>query len=332
MQPRKQRTELDIVSRNRMMLFTGGANIPLAEEVAEVLGVALGDLERSSFANGELYVRPGESVRGADCYVMQSHCQPMNDNIMEQLITIDALKRASARRITAVMPYFGYSRQDKKVRPREPISARLVGDLFMTAGADRLVSVDLHTGQLQGFIHKPFDSLTALPIITDYLSERLDGPTTVLSPDAGGVKRAERYARFLDASVAFVYKRRDPTQHNVSSALEMAGSVAGRHVVIVDDIIDTAGTVTNAAEMVRDQGAISVRIAATHGVFSEPAVDRIKNAPVEEVIVTNTLPVSAEALELDKIQVLSIAPILAETLQAIFMDSSVSEIFLGENA
>jgi ribose-phosphate pyrophosphokinase len=315
-----------------MMLFTGGANIPLAEEVAEVLGVALGDLERSSFANGELYVRPGESVRGADCYVMQSHCQPMNDNIMEQLITIDALKRASARRITAVMPYFGYSRQDKKVRPREPISARLVGDLFMTAGADRLVSVDLHTGQLQGFIHKPFDSLTALPIITDYLSERLDGPTTVLSPDAGGVKRAERYARFLDASVAFVYKRRDPTQHNVSSALEMAGSVAGRHVVIVDDIIDTAGTVTNAAEMVRDQGAISVRIAATHGVFSEPAVDRIKNAPVEEVIVTNTLPVSAEALELDKIQVLSIAPILAETLQAIFMDSSVSEIFLGENA
>jgi ribose-phosphate pyrophosphokinase len=315
-----------------MMLFTGGANIPLAEEVAEVLGVALGDLERDQFANGELYVRPAESVRGADCYVMQSHCQPMNDNIMEQLITIDALKRASARRITAVMPFFGYSRQDKKVRPREPITARLVGDLFMTAGADRLVSVDLHTGQLQGFIHKPFDSLTALPIITDYLSERLEGPTTVLSPDAGGVKRAERYARFLDASVAFVYKRRDPSLHNVSAALDMAGSVTGRHVVIVDDIIDTAGTVTNAAEMVRDQGAISVRIAATHGVFSEPAVDRIKNAPVEEVIVTNTLPVSAEALELDKIQVLSIAPILAETLQAIFMDSSVSEIFLGENA
>jgi ribose-phosphate pyrophosphokinase len=202
----------------------------------------------------------------------------------------------------------------------------------MTAGADRLVSVDLHTGQLQGFIHKPFDSLTALPIITEYLAERLDGPTTVLSPDAGGVKRAERYARFLDASVAFVYKRRDPTEHNVSSALAMAGSVKDRHVVIVDDIIDTAGTVTNAAEMVHAQGAISVRIAATHGVFSDPAVDRIKNAPVEEVIVTNTLPVSSEALELDKVQVLSIAPILAETLQAIFMDSSVSEIFLGENA
>jgi ribose-phosphate pyrophosphokinase len=315
-----------------MMLFTGGANIPLAEEVAEVLGVSLGELERSHFANGEIYVRPAESVRGADCYVMQSHCEPINDHIMEQLITIDALNRASARRITAVMPFFGYSRQDKKVRPREPITARLVGDLFMTAGADRLVSVDLHTGQLQGFIHKPFDSLTALPIITDYLAQKLNGQTTVVSPDAGGVKRAERYARFLDASVAFVYKRRDPVRHNVSEALELAGSVAGRHVVIVDDIIDTAGTVANAAEMVRDQGATSVRIAATHGVFSEPALDLLKNAPVEEVIVTNTLPVSPEVLELDKVQVLSIAPILAETLQAIFMDSSVSEIFLGENA
>ena len=323
---------MDIVSRNRMMLFTGGANIALAEEVAEVLGVSLGELERSRFANGEIYVRPAESVRGADCYVMQSHCEPINDNIMEQLITIDALNRASARRITAVMPFFGYGRQDKKVRPREPITARLVGDLFMTAGADRLVSVDLHTGQLQGFIHKPFDSLTALPIITDYLSERIDGPTTVVSPDAGGVKRAERYARFLDGDVAVVYKRRDPVQHNVSEALEMAGTVAGRHAVIVDDIIDTAGTVTNAAELVREQGASSVRIAATHGVFSEPAIDLLKNAPVEEVIVTNTLPVSQEVLELDKVQVLSIAPILAETLQAIFMDSSVSEIFLGENA
>lgn len=315
-----------------MMLFTGGANLPLAEEVAETLGVSLGELERSRFADGQIYVRPAESVRGADCFVMQSHCDPVNDHIMEQLITIDALKRASARQITAVMPYYGYARQDKKVRPREPITARLIGDLFMTAGADRLVSVDLHTGQLQGFIHKPFDSLTALPIITDHISGRVDGPITVLSPDAGGVKRAERYARFLDGDVAVVYKRRDPEQHNVSEALEMAGTVAGRHVIIVDDIIDTAGTVTNAAELVREEGAASVRIAATHGVFSEPAVDLLKNAPVEEVIVTNTLPVAPDVLELDKVQVLSIAPILAETLQAIFMESSVSEIFLGENA
>ena len=205
---------MDIVSRNRMMVFTGGANVPLAEEVAEVLGIQLGSLSRSRGAIGEIYVRPNESVRGADCFVMQSHSVPINDNIMEQLITIDALKRASAGSITAVMPFFGYSRQDKKVLPREPITARLVSDLLMKAGADRLVSVDLHTGQLQGFISKPFDSLTAMPIITDYLSDKLEGKTTVLSPDAGGVKRAERYARHLDASVAFIYKRRDPSEHN----------------------------------------------------------------------------------------------------------------------
>lgn len=323
---------MDIVSRNRMMLFTGGANEPLAEEVAEVLGIQVGSLSRSTFANGEIYVRPDESVRGADCFVIQSHCDPMNDNIMEQLITIDALKRASARSITAVMPFFGYSRQDKKVLPREPITARLVGDLFMTAGADRLVSVDLHTGQLQGFISKPFDSLTALPIITDYLADKIEGKTTVVSPDAGGVKRAERYARHMDASVAFIYKRRDATEHNESAALSMAGRVTDRHVVIVDDMIDTAGTVCNAAEMVREYGARSVRIAATHAIFSDPAIDRIKNASLDEVIVTNTLPVSQDVQSLDVVKVLSIAPILAETLHAIFMDSSVSEIFLGENA
>jgi len=323
---------VDIVSRNRMMLFTGGANEPLAEEVAEVLGIQVGSLSRSTFSNGEIYVRPDESVRGSDCFVIQSHCEPMNDNIMEQLITIDALKRASARSITAVMPFFGYSRQDKKVLPREPITARLIGDLFMTAGADRLVSVDLHTGQLQGFISKPFDSLTALPIITDYLADKIEGKTTVVSPDAGGVKRAERYARHMDASVAFIYKRRDPTEHNESAALSMAGRVTDRHVVIVDDMIDTAGTVCNAAEMVREYGARSVRIAATHAIFSEPAIDRIKNAPLDEVIVTNTLPVSQDVEALDVVKVLSIAPILAETLHAIFMDSSVSEIFLGENA
>jgi len=323
---------VDIVSRNRMMVFTGSANEPLAEEVVDVLGIKLGKVERSTFANGEIYVRPGESVRGADCFVIQSHCAPINDNIMEQLITIDALRRASARRITAVIPFLGYSRQDKKVMPREPITARLMADLFMEAGADRLVSVDLHTGQLQGFISKPWDSLTALPIITDYLATKLNGKTTVLSPDSGGVKRAEKYARHLGASVAFVYKRRDPAEHNESEALSMAGKVTDRHVVIVDDMIDTAGTVCNAAEMMKEFGAKSVRIAATHGIFSDPALDRIKNAPIEEIIVTNTLPVSSDIASLDNVQVLSIAPILAETLQAIFMDSSVSEIFLGENA
>ncbi len=324
---------MDVVSRNRMMLFSGGANLPLADDVSEMLGISLGKLELSQFANGELYARPLESVRGADCFVIQSHSSPINDHIMEQLITIDALRRASARRITAVMPFYGYARQDKKVLPREPITARLVGDLFMTAGADRLVSVDLHTGQLQGFIQKPFDHLTAIPMIADYVADQIEGRIAVLSPDAGGVKRAERYARRLgDASVAFIYKRRDPNEHNVSQALSMAGRVKDKHVVIVDDMIDTAGTVCNAAEMMREYGALSVRIAATHAILSDPAIDRLKNAPIDEVIVTNTLPVSDDALALDKLVVLSIAPIVAEALQAIFMDSSVSEIFLGDNA
>ena len=323
---------MDIVSRSRLMLFSGSTNQELAHDVADLLGIRLGRLETSTFANGEIYARPNESVRGTSCFVIQSHTYPINDAIIEQLIIIDALRRASARRITAVMPFYGYSRQDKKVLPREPISARLMGDLFMTAGADRLVSVDLHTGQLQGFVSKPFDHLTALPIIVDYLQDQIDGKLTGVSPDAGGVKRAEKYARRLDGSVAFIYKRRDPDQHNVSAALDMSGKVEGRHVVIVDDMIDTAGTVTNAAEMMRERGALSVRIAATHAVLSEPAVDRLKNAPIEEVIVTNTLPVPEVALELDKLKVLSIGPILAEALQAIFMDSSVSEIFLGDNA
>jgi ribose-phosphate pyrophosphokinase len=322
---------VDVVSRHRMMLFTGGSNAALAEEVADILGLRLGGLHRSTFANGEIYVRPTESVRGADCFVMQSHSHPINENIMEHFISIDALKRASARRITAVMPFYGYSRQDKKVLPREPITARLVGDLFVTAGADRLVSVDLHTGQLQGFVPIPFDHLTALPIITDYLRGRIDGPTVVVSPDAGGVKRAERYARHLDASVAFVYKRREAEQHNVSTALDVSGQVEGHHIVIVDDMIDTAGTITNAAELIRERGALSVRIAATHAILSDPAVDRLKNAPIEEVIVTNTLPVPDDVAALDRFKVLSIAPILSEALHAIFMESSVSEIFLGDN-
>ncbi len=322
---------MDVVSRHRMMLFTGGASAALAEEVVDTLGIRLGGLHRSTFANGEIYVRPTESVRGSDCFVMQSHSHPINDNIIEQLITIDALRRASARRITAVMPFYGYSRQDKKVLPREPITARLMGDLFVTAGADRLVSVDLHTGQLQGFVPIPFDHLTALPIITDYLRTRIEGPTVVVSPDAGGVKRAERYARHLDASVAFVYKRREADQHNVSSARDVSGQVEDHHVVIVDDMIDTAGTITNAAELTRERGALSVRIAATHAILSDPAVDLLKNAPIEEVIVTNTLPVPEDIANLDRFKVLSIAPILSEALHAIFMESSVSEIFLGDN-
>ncbi len=322
---------MEVVSRNRLMLFSGRASTELAAEVAELMAVRVGALQISPFANGEIYVRPTESVRGADCFVMQSHSYPVNEHIMEQLILIDALRRASARRITAVMPSFGYARQDKKAKPREPITARLIGDLFMAAGADRLVSVDLHSGQLQGFVPR-FDHLTAIPLITDYLRENIDGPTTIVSPDAGGVKRAEKYAVRLDADeVAFVYKRRDPDMHNVSQATRLSGEVEGNHVVIVDDMIDTAGTVINAAELSREFGAVSVRIAATHGIFSDPAIDRLKNAAIDEVVVTNTLPVPPDVAAFENVKILSVAPILAEALTAIFMDSSVSEIFLGDN-
>ncbi len=323
---------MEVMARKRLMLFSGSANQDLAEEVSELLGVPLGDLDRSVFANGEIYIRPNQSVRGADCFVMQSHSEPINFHIMEQLIAIDALRRASAKTITAVIPFFGYARADKKVKPREPITARLMTDLLHTAGADRIVSVDLHTGQVQGFSSRPFDHLTALPIFTDYLVGRIDGPAAVVSPDAGGVKRAERYARHLEAYVAFIHKRRAVDVHNVSQALAVVGEVSGRHCIIVDDIIDTAGTVVNAAELLQKKGALSVRVLATHGVLSDPAIDRLKNAPIEEVVVTNSIPTPAMAEHFDKLTVLSIAPIVSEALQAIFMESSVSEIFLGENA
>jgi len=322
---------MELVYRKRFMVFSGRGNPELARDVAEELGVRLGEVQLSRFANTEIYARPSESVRGVDCFVIQSHAPEINFHIMEQLILIDALKRASAHRITAVVPFFGYARADKKVLPRESISARLMSDLFLAAGADRIVSIDLHTGQIQGFSSNPFDHLTALPIITDYLQDRLEGPTTIVSPDAGGVKRAEKYARYLNAYVAFVHKRREADVHHRSQALTVVGQVRDRHAVIVDDIIDTAGTVANAARLLREKGAKSVIAAATHPVLSPPAVERLKEAPIDEVVVTDTLPLRGDAKDLDKLTRLSIAPILAEALQAIFMDSSVSAIFLGDN-
>ena len=323
---------MELLYRKRFKLFSGSANPELARDVAEELGVRLGDAQLSRFADTEVYARPSESVRGVDCFVIQSHAPEINFHIMEQLILIDALKRASAHRITAVVPFFGYARADKKVLPREPISARLMSDLFLAAGADRIVSIDLHTGQIQGFSPNPFDHLTALPIITDYLADRLEGPATIVSPDAGGVKRAEKYARYLDAYVAFVHKRREADVHNRSQALTVVGQVRDRHAVIVDDIIDTAGTAADAARLLRERGAKSVIAAATHPVLSPPAVERLKEAPIDEVVVTDTLPLRGKAEDFDKLTRLSIAPILAEALLAIFMDTSVSSIFLGDNA
>ena len=315
----------------RLLLFSGTANRDLAEEVAKLLDVELGVVEISQFANSETYVRYVDSVRGADCFVIQSHADPVNERIMEQLIMIDALKRASAKRITAVMPFYGYGRQDKKGRPREPITARMIGDLFMVAGADRIASVDLHTGQVQGFIDKPFDSLTALPIFEEYLSSKITGPITFVSPDSGGVKRATRFATHLNGEVAFVYKRRRADMRNVVEASEVVGEVAGRHCVIVDDIVDTAGTAVASADLIIERGALSVSLVATHGVLSGPAVDRLCDAPFDEIVITNTLPVRPDALALPNLTVLSVAPLVAGTIEAIFNDHSVSEIFKGEN-
>ena len=315
----------------RLMVFSGSANVELAEEVAKLLNVELGGVERSTFSNGEIYIRFTESVRGADCFVIQSHSDPINQHIMEQLIMIDALKRASAKRITAVMPFYGYARQDKKGRPREPISAKMMGDLFMAAGADRIAAVDLHTGQIQGFIDAPFDSLTAMPLFEDYLTRKLNGPITFVSPDSGGVKRATTFARHVDAEVAFVYKRRRSDVRNEVAAEWVVGEVEGRHCVIVDDMIDTAGTVIASADLLVKRGALSVVVIATHGILAGPAVELLKNSPLSEIIITNTLPVTKEALSLPNLTVLSIAPLLAGTIDAIFSDRSVSELFKGEN-
>ena len=322
---------MEISSRKRLMIFSGSANEGLAREVANILGTGLGGVERGVFANGEIYIRYTESARGADCFVVQSHTAPINFHIMEQLIMIDALKRASAQRVTAVVPFYGYARQDKKGRPREPITARLVGDLFKAAGADRIVSVDLHTGQIQGFVDAPFDHLTALPVFVDYLKQSVEAPVTVVSPDTGRVKLASKYARHLDATPAFVHKRRQTDERNKVAALEIVGEVTDRHCIVVDDMIDTAGTAVAAAELLMARGALSTRLVATHGVLSEPAVDRLKNAPIQEVVISNTLPVPDEATDLDKLTVLSIGKLLAGAVNAIFTDASVSEIFAGEN-
>jgi ribose-phosphate pyrophosphokinase len=323
---------MELVPHKRLMLFAGSGHPSLSEEIAQSLGVPLSSVTLSSFANGELYCRYDENMRGADVFVLQTHCEPINDRIFEQLIMIDAAKRASAKRITAVCPFYGYARQDRKAAGREPITARLLADLLTVAGADRVVSVDLHTGQIQGFFDFPVDHLTAVPLLADYVANRVGGEVTVVAPDAGGGKLARRFANCLDieAELAFVDKSRPKGTHNVAVANDVVGVIEGRHCVLVDDMIDTAGSITAGAELLMDRGAASVIIAATHGLLSGPAVDRLKNAPVREVVVTNTLPISDEK-RFDALTVLSIAPIVAEVLGAVFGDKSVSELFRGDN-
>jgi ribose-phosphate pyrophosphokinase len=313
----------------KLKLFSGRAHPELAKEVAEALGTELVPTKALDFANGEIYVRFLESARGADCFVMQSHTAPINQWIMEQLIMIDALKRASARSITAILPFYGYARQDKKHLGREPISARLVADLLRQAGADRLMAVDLHTAQIQGFFEGPVDHLFALPLLADYIGEKVDrSKLTVVSPDAGRVKVADQWCDRLDAPLAIIHKRRDITQANTILSADVVGDVKDRVCVLVDDMIDTAGTICAAADALFENGAADVLVAATHGVLSGPAADRLKNSRVSEFVFTNTLPTPAQ-LQLDKITTLSIAPSIAAAIREVFEEGSVTSLFEG---
>ncbi|MFI5531634.1 ribose-phosphate diphosphokinase [Kitasatospora sp. NPDC051853] len=314
----------------KLKLFSGRAHTQLAEEVARELGTDLVPTKALDFANGEIYVRFLDSARGADCFVMQSHTAPINQWIMEQLIMIDALKRASARSITAILPFYGYARQDKKHLGREPISARLIADLLRTAGADRLMAVDLHTAQIQGFFDGPVDHLFALPMLADYVGERVTDRSklTIVSPDAGRVKVADQWCDRLGAPLAVIHKRRDLTQANTILSAQVVGDVKGRVCVLVDDMIDTAGTICAAADALFDNGAADVIVAATHGVLSGPAADRLKNSRVSEFVFTNTLPTPQE-LQMDKVTTLSIAPSIAAAIKEVFEDGSVTSLFEG---
>jgi ribose-phosphate pyrophosphokinase len=317
-------------TEKNLMVFSGRAHPQLADEVAAELGTTLVPTSAYEFANSEIYVRYEESVRGCDAFVIQSHTAPVNEWIMEHLIMVDALKRASAKRITVVMPFYGYARQDKKHRGREPISARLMADLFKTAGADRLICVDLHTAQIQGYFDGPVDHLMALPILTDYVKEKYgDQPLAVVSPDAGRIKVAEQWsARLGGAPLAFIHKTRDIERPNESKANRVVGEVTGRMCVLVDDMIDTGGTIVKAAEALMKDGAAGVIIAATHAILSDPAVDRLKNSPAAEIIVTNTLPLAPEC-EFDKLTCLSIAPLISRAIKEVFEDGSVTSMFEG---
>ena len=312
-----------------MVLLAGRSHPELAQEVAEQLGIPLSRTLAYDFANGEIFVRFQESVRGADVFVLQSHTTPINKWIMEHLIMVDALKRASAKRITVIMPFYGYARQDKKHRGREPISARLIADLFKTAGADRLMTVDLHTSQIQGFFDGPVDHLFSLPLLAKYVGNHIDRDRiTVVSPDAGRVRVAERWTDELGAPLAIIHKRRDPDVPNQVKVFEVVGDVKNRVCVVVDDMIDTGGTIVKAAETLFENGATEVIVAATHAILSDPARERLQNSNITEVVVTDTLPIP-EDRKFPKLKVLSIAPILAQAINEVFTDGSVTSLFEG---
>ncbi len=316
--------------KKNLMLFSGRAHPELADQVAKALDVTITPQSAYSFANGEIFVRFEESVRGCDAFVLQSHSAPINDQIMEQLIMVDALKRASAKRISVVMPFWGYARQDKKHRGREPISARLIADMFKTAGADRIMTVDLHTAQIQGFFDGPVDHLFALPVLSEHIKRSYgDSSLVVVSPDSGRVRLAERWAETLGGTpLAFIHKTRDPRRPNEAVANRVVGEIEGRTCVVIDDMIDTGGTVAKAVEVLLRDGAADVVVAATHGVLSGPATERLSSCGAREVVFTDTLPIPDEK-RFAAMTVLSIAPLLAEAIHQVFDDGSVTSLFDG---
>ncbi|AQP45212.1 ribose-phosphate pyrophosphokinase [Tessaracoccus flavus] len=314
-----------------LMLFSGRAFPELAQEVATLMGEELVPTRALTYANSEIYVRFEESVRGCDAFVIQSHTAPVNEWIMEQLIMVDALKRASAKRITVVAPFYPYARQDKKHLGREPISARLVADLYKAAGADRIMSVDLHASQIQGFFDGPVDHLWGLPVLSDYVKEKYDtSEMAIVSPDAGRVRLADLWTDYLGCPLAIIHKRRDANKANTVEVHEVVGDVQGKTCLLVDDMIDTAGTIVQAAAALRERGAARVICAATHAVFSGPAAERLNASDMEEIIVTNTLPIKTPE-PVQNLTVLSIAPLIAKAINAVFLDGSVTSLFGGHS-
>lgn len=311
---------------NEVKLITGNANRPLALKVSQYYGMPLTDATVTTFSDGEIMVQINENIRGADVFVIQPTCAPVNHNIMELLLIIDALKRASARRITAVIPYYGYARQDRKVQPRVPISSKLVADLITAAGANRLIAIDLHAAQIQGFFNIPVDHLYAAPVLADYIRRCNFENLVIVSPDAGGVERARAFAKRLNASLAIVDKRREAA--NVSKVMHVIGDVKNKDVAILDDMIDTAGTITQAAQALKENGARRVYALCSHAVLSGPAINRINDSVIEEVITTDTIPLDSKLEACKKIRILSIAPLLAEAIKRIHEETSVSSLFI----
>jgi len=320
---------MELAGKKKLILISGRAHPQLALDVANELGISLLPTEARTFANGEIYARFDESVRGTDAFVIQSHCNPINEWLMEQLIMVDALKRASAKRITVVAPFYPYARQDKKSRGREPISARLVADLFKTAGADRIMSVDIHAPQIQGFFDGPFDHLFAMPILLEHFRAQIDPTTlTVVSPDMGRVRVADIWSQKLGAPLALIHKRRDPAIANQVSVHEIVGEVEGRVCLIVDDLIDTGRTIVKAAEALKNAGAKGVVVAATHAVFSDPATEILQSDFIDKVVVTDSLPIP-EDKRWDRLEILSIAPTIATAIREVFGEGSVTGMFDG---